>query len=147
MIRFGKVGSLRTLCPAHAHSKSAALTSYPPRSILSENSRTLVECYSDNFPGGSMRRSALAISALVITVATFAAPVRKSPSRPAVDSPEASPLAEHLMSLEKALPEAQKKHDRDFYNLTLTDDFIPIGTDVKVHPRSEIMGDFPSSQL
>ncbi len=94
-----------------------------------------------------MRRSVLAISALVITVATFAAPVRKSPSRPAVDSPEASPLAEHLMSLEKALPEAQKKHDRDFYNRTLTDDFMSIGTDGKVHPRSEIMGDFPSTQL
>jgi hypothetical protein len=49
--------------------------------------------------------------------------------------------------LEKSLPEAQKKHDRDFYNRALTDDFISIGTDGKVHPKSEIMGDFPSTQL
>jgi hypothetical protein len=94
-----------------------------------------------------MRRSVLGLSALVVTIAAFATPVRKPSSRPAADSPEASPLAEQLMSLEKALPEAQKKHDRDFYNRTLTDDFISIGSDGKVHPRTEIMGDFPSTQL
>jgi hypothetical protein len=94
-----------------------------------------------------MRRSVLGLSALVVTIAAFATSVRKPSSRPAADSPEARPLAEQLMSLEKALPEAQKKHDRDFYNRTLTDDFISIGSDGKVHPRTEIMGDFPSTQL
>jgi hypothetical protein len=94
-----------------------------------------------------MRRSVLGLSALVVAIAAFATPVRKPSSRPAADSPEAGPVAEQLMSLEKALPEAQKKHDRDFYNRMLTDDFISIGTDGKVHPRTEIMGDFPSTQL
>lgn len=94
-----------------------------------------------------MQRSLLALSALLFAVAAFAAPARKPSPRPAPDSPQASPLAEQLMSLEKALPEAQKKHDRDFYSRTLADDFISIGTDGKVHPKTEIMGDFPSTQL
>jgi len=95
-----------------------------------------------------MQRSLLALSALlIITVAAFAAPARKPSRRPAPDSPQASPIAEQLMSLEKALPEAQKKHDRDFYNRTLADDFISVGTDGKVHPKSETMADFPSTQL
>jgi hypothetical protein len=93
-----------------------------------------------------MHRSLLALSALLITVVAFAAPARKPSSRAVSDS-QSSALAEQLMSLEKALPEAQKKHDRDFYNRTLTDDFISIGTDGKVHPKSEIMGDFQSTQL
>src|SRR5207249_8597349 len=92
-------------------------------------------------------RSLIALASALIAVAAFAAPVRKPSTRPAADSTQASPLAEQLTSLEKALPEAQKKHDRDFYNRTLTDDFISIGTDGKVHPKNEIMGDFPSTQL
>ena len=96
-----------------------------------------------------MQRYLLALSALLTAVAAFAAPAHK-PSSPAFRSAgdsHASLLSEQLMSLEKALPEAQKNHDRDFYNRTLTDDFISIGTDGKVHPKSEIMGDFPSTQL
>ena len=94
-----------------------------------------------------MHRSLIALASALIAVAAFAAPVRKPSARPADDSTQASPLAEQLTSLEKALPEAQKKHDRDFYSRTLTDDFISIGTDGKVHPKSEIMGDFPSTHL
>ena len=94
-----------------------------------------------------MHRSLMALGILLFAVAALAAPARKPSSRPVEDRTQASPIAEQLMSLEKALPEAQKKHDRDFYSRTLTDDFISIGTDGKVHPRSEIMGDFPSTQL
>ena len=94
-----------------------------------------------------MHRSLIALATLLVAVAGFAAPVRKPSARPADNSTQASQLADQLTSLEKALPEAQKKHDRDFYNRTLTDDFISIGTDGKVHPKSEIMGDFPSTQL
>jgi hypothetical protein len=93
-----------------------------------------------------MHRFWIALSIALIAVAAFAAPARK-PSRPAEDSAQASQLSDQLTSLEKALPEAQKKHDRDFYNRTLADDFISIGTDGKVHPKTEIMGDFPSTQL
>jgi hypothetical protein len=94
-----------------------------------------------------MHRSLIALATLLVAVAGFAAPVRKPSAHPADNSTQASQLADQLTSLEKALPEAQKKHDRDFYNRTLTDDFISIGTDGKVHPKSEIMGDFPSTQL
>ena len=93
-----------------------------------------------------MHRSQIALSIALIAVAAFAAPARRPSSRPDY-SAQVSQLAGQLTSLEKALPEAQKKHDRDFYNRTLTDDFISIGTDGKVHPKSEIMGDFPSTQL
>jgi len=92
-----------------------------------------------------MHRSLIALAVLLIAGAALAAPAPSS--RAAADSAQASQLADQLTSLEKALPEAQKKHDRDFYNRTLTDDFISIGTDGKTHPKSEIMGDFPSTQL
>jgi hypothetical protein len=63
------------------------------------------------------------------------------------DAKALSPTAEELIALEKALPEAQKKHDRDFYKRTLSEDFVSVGTDGKVHPREEILGDLPSTQL
>ena len=63
------------------------------------------------------------------------------------EKPASSPFAEKLIALEKALSEAQKKHDRDFYKNTLTDDFISVGTDGKIHPKDEILGDFPSTEL
>jgi hypothetical protein len=63
------------------------------------------------------------------------------------DAKAQSPEAEQLIALEKALSDAQKKHDRDFYKRTLTDDFVSVGTDGKVHPREEILGDLPSTQL
>ena len=74
-----------------------------------------------------MHRSLIALATLLVAVAGFAAPVRKPSARPADNSTQASQLADQLTSLEKALPEAQKKHDHDFYNRTLTDDFISIG--------------------
>ncbi len=63
------------------------------------------------------------------------------------EKPASSPFADKLIALEKALPEAQKKHDRDFYKNTLTDDFISVGTDGKIHPKNEILEDFPSTEL
>jgi hypothetical protein len=68
-------------------------------------------------------------------------------ARSSDDAKPQSPAAEQLIILEKALPEAQKKHDRDFYKRTLTDDFVSVGTDGKVHPREEILGDLASTQL
>jgi len=93
-----------------------------------------------------MHRSLITLAIGLIAVAAFAAPAPRQSSRPDY-SAQASQLTDQLTSLEKALPEAQKKHDRDFYNHTLTDDFISIGTEGKTHPKSEIMGDFPSTQL
>ena len=68
-------------------------------------------------------------------------------AHPSDQSKPPSPLAEQLIALEKKLPEAQKKHDRDFYRNTLTEDFISIGTDGSPHPKDEILGDLPSTEL
>jgi hypothetical protein len=68
-------------------------------------------------------------------------------AHPSDDTKPPSSLAEQLIALEKKLPEAQKKHDRDFYRSTVTEDFISIGTDGKIHPKDEILGDLPSTEL
>jgi hypothetical protein len=94
-----------------------------------------------------MSRSLIAIGAVLIVVSAFAAPARKSTLRPVVDAPQASPLADEVMSLEKSLTDAQKRRDRNFYNSTLADDFISVGTDGKVHTKPEILGDLPSTEL
>jgi hypothetical protein len=98
-----------------------------------------------------MKRSSLAIVAflrvLILSAVCLqgATPATAAPSHD--DEKSRSPLADQLIALEKALPEAQKRHDRDFYKRTLTDDFIAVGTDGKVHDRDEILGDLPSAQL
>jgi hypothetical protein len=58
-----------------------------------------------------------------------------------------SPLAEQLIAYEKAIPEAQKRHDLDFYKHTLTDDFVAVGTDAKLHAKDEILEDLRDSEL
>jgi hypothetical protein len=94
-----------------------------------------------------MHRSLLTLGLVLFALAAFAANEVPAPAPPPADEAHSSALAEQLLSLEKALPEAQKKHDRDFYKRTLADDFISIGTDGKVHPREEILGDFASTEL
>jgi hypothetical protein len=66
---------------------------------------------------------------------------------PAVGSKPLSPLEQQLISYEKSIPEAQKKHDFDFYKHTLTDDFVAVGTDAKIHDKNEILEDLRSTDL
>jgi hypothetical protein len=66
---------------------------------------------------------------------------------PSVDSRTLSPLEEQLIAYEKAIPEAQKKHDLDFYKRTLTDDFVAVGTDAKLHAKDEVLEDLRDSEL
>src|ERR1700758_4763613 len=63
------------------------------------------------------------------------------------DSRTLSPLEEQLISYEKSIPEAQKKHDIDFYKHTLTDDFVAVGTDAKLHTKNEILEDLRATDL
>jgi hypothetical protein len=96
-----------------------------------------------------MHRSILLVGIIFLALTTFAA-YGQEPSMAtakASDEPHAKASGEQLISLERALTEAQKKHDRDFYKRTLADDFISIGTDGKIHPREEILGDLPSTEL
>jgi len=93
-----------------------------------------------------VKRSGLAIYPILVLWLSIFSLGRPTPV--AADEVKAqSPEAEQLIALEKALPDAQKKHDRDFYKRTLTDDFVSVGTDGKVHPKDEILGDLPSTQL
>jgi hypothetical protein len=93
-----------------------------------------------------MNRSIVAISLLVLSLAT-----QHSWSQAAVlPSSETVPLSaleEQLLSYEKSIPEAQKKHDIDFYKRTLTDDFVAVGTDAKLHPKDEVLEDLRSTDL
>ena len=68
-------------------------------------------------------------------------------AHPSVDPKSLSPLEQQLISFEKAIPEAQKKHDIDFYKRTLTDDFVAVGTDAKLHAKDEILEDLRSTDL
>jgi hypothetical protein len=87
-----------------------------------------------------MHPSSLITTLILCTVAWF--PAYAVPQDDAKSS-----LTDQLIALEKSLPEAEKRHDREFYKRTLTDDYISIDTDGKSHGRDEILGDLPSSEL
>jgi hypothetical protein len=85
----------------------------------------------------------------ILLCASFAWMTRakSAAAHPSVDSKSLSPLEQQLISFEKAIPEAQKKHDIDFYKRTLTDDFVAVGTDAKLHAKDEILEDLRSADL
>jgi hypothetical protein len=92
-----------------------------------------------------MIRSIVAVSLLVFSLAA-----QHSWTQAALPSSTTRPLTaleEQLVSYEKSIPEAQKKHDIDFYKRTLTDDFVAVGTDAKLHPKDEILEDLRSTDL
>jgi hypothetical protein len=95
-----------------------------------------------------MNRSRLAGSALLVLICLSFAGIRGIRSAHAsVESKPLSPLEEQLISYEKEIPEAQKKHDLDFYRHTLTDDFVAVGTDAKLHTKDEILEDLRATEL
>jgi hypothetical protein len=96
-----------------------------------------------------IRSSVTTLIAILLTLPSVCVPqsMPASTDRSSAENRASNPLAEQLMALEKSLVEAQKKHDRDFYKRTLTDDFISIGTDGKIHPEDEILNDLPSTEL
>lgn len=90
-----------------------------------------------------MHRPLVAICT-VLALAALAVSAEKPTPRPTASSGDArqlTPLEQQLIGYEKAMPEAQKKKDMDFYKRTLTDDFVAVGTDAKVHSRTEILED------
>ena len=97
-----------------------------------------------------MKRSwAIAVLAVLVCVGiAWMARVRSvAAAHSSVDSKTLSPLEQQLISFERAIPEAQKKHDIDFYKRTLTDDFVAVGTDAKLHGKEEILEDLRSTDL
>ena len=63
------------------------------------------------------------------------------------DTRQLSPLAQQLIEYEKALPEAQKKKDVNFYKHALTDDFMGVGTDAKTYSRADVLENLPAVEL
>jgi len=99
-----------------------------------------------------MNRLIVVIGALLLVLCVPVVCIRGTSSaaaapRPVVDSKPLSPLEEQLIAYEKAIPEAQKKHDLDFYKRTLTDDFVAVGTDAKLHEKDEILEDLRATEL
>ena len=97
-----------------------------------------------------MKRSwAIAVLAVLVCIGIAWVMLLRSVSaaHPSVDSKTLSPLEQQLISFERAIPEAQKKHDIDFYKRTLTNDFVAVGTDAKLHAKEEILEDLRSTDL
>lgn len=97
-----------------------------------------------------MTRFRLALYALIPVLVISLVALRRAHPAAAASNPDSkplSPLEEQLISYEKSIPEAQKKHDLDFYKRTLTDDFVAVGTDAKIHDKNEILEDLRSTDL
>ena len=87
------------------------------------------------------------IAVLIIVLSLTARHSWTQPALPGSETRSLSALEEQLVSYEKSIPEAQKKHDIDFYKRTLADDFVAVGTDAKLHPKDEILEDLRSTEL
>lgn len=87
----------------------------------------------------------LLTAVLSVSAETPKAPVPAGSATP--DTPQLSPLAQQLIGYEKALPEAQKKKDVNFYKQALTDDFIGVGTDAKTFSRADVLENLPAVEL
>ena len=88
----------------------------------------------------SIRRS---IAFLALTV-IFALQLPEVSAFPQHDTPSLTPAGQQLLDLEKALSDAQKRHDRAFVAAALTDDFVSINTDGEPHFKADILSDAAS---
>lgn len=58
-----------------------------------------------------------------------------------------SPLEQTLTANSKAIPEAQKAKNVDFLKRTLTDDFVAVGSEGKLHDREEMLASARDGEL
>lgn len=58
-----------------------------------------------------------------------------------------SPLEQTLITNTKAIPEAQKTKDVPFLKRTLTDDFVAVGSEGRLHDKEEILGSAHDGEL
>jgi len=58
-----------------------------------------------------------------------------------------SPLEQTLIANTNAVPEAQKSKNVDFLKRTLTDDYVFVGSEGKLHDREEILGSARDGEL
>jgi hypothetical protein len=95
-----------------------------------------------------MKRSILAVLLLAASIAILGAWRQASDRAPSpAGTKTLGAVEQQLISYEKSMPEAEKKRDLDFYRRTLTDDFVAVGTDAKLHSKDEILEDLRSTEL
>jgi hypothetical protein len=58
-----------------------------------------------------------------------------------------SPLEQTLITNTKSIPEAQKNKDVPFLKRTLTDDFVAVGSEGRLHDKEEILGSAHEGEL
>ncbi len=80
----------------------------------------------------SLKNPAFIACLLSLSAATFSQ-VTANPSKPL------SPLEQTLIANTKAVPEAQKSKNVDFLKRTLTDDFVFVGSEGKLHDKEEFV--------
>jgi hypothetical protein len=74
---------------------------------------------------------------LLSTIATIIPGLAQTPA--GAKAKPLSPLEQTLIANSKAVGEAEKKKDTDFFKRTLTDDFLEVAADGKVYGRDDIM--------
>ncbi len=80
----------------------------------------------------TLKNLALIACLLCLSTITFAQ-VQGNASKPL------SPLEQSLIASTKAVPEAQKSKNVDFLKRTLTDDFVFVGSEGRLHDKEEIV--------
>lgn len=58
-----------------------------------------------------------------------------------------SPLEQTLIATTRAVPEAQKSKNADFLKRTLTDDFVSVGSEGRLHDKEEAVGSARDGEL
>lgn len=87
-----------------------------------------------------MRNLGLTICLLCLSIAGFAQASGQA-------SKSLSPLELTLIANTNAVPEAQKSKNIDFLKRTLTDDFVSVGSEGKLHDKEEIVGGARDGEL
>lgn len=77
------------------------------------------------------------------SVASFSTPglAQSGPSK------ALSPLEQSLIASTRAIPEAQKTRNVDLLKRTLTDDFVAVGSEGKLHDKEEILSSAHEGEL
>ncbi len=81
----------------------------------------------------------LSLKNLALTACLFSLCVVTFAQRGGNASKPLSPLEETLIANTKAVPEAQKSKNVDFLKHTLTDDFVLVGSEGKLHDKEEVV--------
>ena len=63
------------------------------------------------------------------------------------ESKPLSPLEQTLIANTNAIPEAQKNRNVDFLKRTLTDDFVSVGSEGKLHDKEEMLASAHDGEL